>query len=187
MTASRVLSHCPSPREWDAGTSPSHLGQLVRQGPKPFSLKALVSAVIEWDKQRDNPGTEATKSCPTVESCLGQDFSLCSSWDATDWQAFFDERAAMAEFDGKASRPVAEGRAFQACIVEWLNRHPPSSLSPPDRCAACGKMEAHGASIVPFGTSAHVWLHPTCWRGWHHKRITDAETALKALSIGARL
>src|SRR5258706_6821682 len=44
-------------------------------------------------------------------------------WSAEDWQVFFDERAAIAEFDGRLSRAQAEVRAFACCITEWLNRN----------------------------------------------------------------
>ena len=37
---------------------------------------------------------------------------------AEDWYAFFDERAAIAEFDGGLPRREAEVRAFRACVVE---------------------------------------------------------------------
>jgi hypothetical protein len=45
-------------------------------------------------------------------------------WTAKDWQALFDERAGIAEFDGGLQRAEAEARAFNFCVVEWLNRHP---------------------------------------------------------------
>ena len=43
-------------------------------------------------------------------------------WIAEDWQVFFDERAGIAEFDGKLLRPEAEARAF-----ECRNHHRPRS------------------------------------------------------------
>jgi hypothetical protein len=38
------------------------------------------------------------------------------------WQVFFQERAAIAQFDGGLSRYEAEIQAFGCCVVEWLNR-----------------------------------------------------------------
>lgn len=38
---------------------------------------------------------------------------------AEDWQAFFDERAGIAEFDGGQSRTQAEARAYACCVAEW--------------------------------------------------------------------
>ena len=48
-------------------------------------------------------------------------------WSAEDWQAFFDERAGIMEFDGRLSRTEAEAQALASCIVEWLNRNPTPS------------------------------------------------------------
>ena len=38
-------------------------------------------------------------------------------WSSEDWQLFFDERAGIAEFDGRLSRAAAEASAFAAS--EW--------------------------------------------------------------------
>ena len=45
-------------------------------------------------------------------------------WAAEDWRAHFDERAAIAEFDGGLSRPEAEALAFEHCVAEWLYHNP---------------------------------------------------------------
>ena len=60
-------------------------------------------------------------------------------WSAEDWQAYFDERAGIAEFDGGLPRAEAEAQAFECCVVEWLNRNP--VCSPPGRCLGCGGRE----------------------------------------------
>jgi hypothetical protein len=117
-----------------------------------------------------------------VRSHKPQLLELLRPWDAGDWVAFFDERAAIAEFDGKVARPVAERRACQSCVAEWLNRNPPKS-SPHDKCAHCGQPETGGAVILPFGTTTHVWLHGDCWRVWHSERIAHAEKALAAMGV----
>jgi hypothetical protein len=36
-------------------------------------------------------------------------------WSADDWQAFFDERAGITEFDGGLSRAEAEAQALACC------------------------------------------------------------------------
>ena len=43
-------------------------------------------------------------------------------WSAADWQALFDERAAIAEFDGGLPRKEAEVQALAHCAMEWLER-----------------------------------------------------------------
>ena len=66
--------------------------------------------------------------------------------------------------------------AYQTRVIEWLNANPaPSS---PDRCAGCRGMDAPGAALVPFGTTAPAWLHPGCWRAWYNKRLAKAGAAL---------
>ena len=102
-------------------------------------------------------------------------------WLAEDWQVFYDERAGIAEFDGKQTRTEAEALAFECCIVEWLNRH--HRDSDPGRCAWCGKLDPDGLGVVSLGTErhCHTWLHHTCWKEWDHDRREKACRALEAI------
>jgi hypothetical protein len=47
-------------------------------------------------------------------------------------------------------------------------------------------MTGSGDPLRPFGTetSGHVWLHGTCWPGWHQLRRAEAIAAL-ARHVGA--
>jgi hypothetical protein len=101
-----------------------------------------------------------------------------------DWRLFFEERAAIAEFDGGLLRDKAEAGAFESCINEWLNRNPAPSV--PGRCAWCGRFESRDAVVLPYGTEpgGHVWLHRPCWTEWHKKRRTEAKFALTRMGIG---
>lgn len=101
-----------------------------------------------------------------------------------DWRAFFDERAAMAEFDGGLTRDQAEAQAFRYCVMQWLNRNPSSSVA--GRCASCGQAEAKHAMVLPYGTDpgAHTWLHAECWQVWQKTRRAQAMKALTAMGIG---
>ena len=109
---------------------------------------------------------------------LGRD-----GWSAEDWLLFFEERAAITEFDGGLSRTDAEAQALACCIVEWLNQHPAPSA--PGRCAWCGNAESRSAVVLPFGTEpgTHTWLHAECWSSWYRARKTDAIAALGAMGI----
>ena len=101
-----------------------------------------------------------------------------------DWCAYYDERAAIAEYDGGLSRGDAEREAFKACIVEWLRRNP--VLSQPGACAHCGAPETPGSGVVvPFGTdtNGHTWLHHACWRAWSAEQWAAATVALAGLGI----
>jgi hypothetical protein len=104
-------------------------------------------------------------------------------WSPEDWQGLFDERTAIAEFDGRQTRANAEAQAFAYCIVEWLKRNPAQSV--PDRCLGCGGGNRQGDPLLSFGTetSGHLWLHGACWPAWHRARRGKAETALRALGV----
>jgi hypothetical protein len=84
-------------------------------------------------------------------------------WSAEDWQAYFDERTGIAEFDGGLPRAEAEAQAFACCVVGWLNRNP--VRSPPGHCLGCGELEHAHDPLRPYGTepAGHVWLHSGCW------------------------
>jgi hypothetical protein len=104
-------------------------------------------------------------------------------WSAEDWQAHFDERAGVAGCDGGLPRPEAEARAFECCVVEWLNRN--FERSPPGRCLACGVGDHAHDALLPHGIepTGHVWLHSRCWPGWHAGRKAEAVAALKTMGI----
>ena len=106
-------------------------------------------------------------------------------WAAEHWQAFFDERAGIAEFDGSQTRADAEALAFECCLVEWLDRHPERSNA--GRCARCGKPDRDRHAVVPFGSESHghTWLHPDCWTDWIQDRRGRAQQALAAMGLDA--
>ena len=104
-------------------------------------------------------------------------------WSADDWQAFFDERAGIMEFDGRLSRTEAEAQALASCIVEWLNRNPTPSA--PGRCVWCGQAESRDAAVLPYGTEpgTHTWLHAECWPAWQEVRRFQATEALMRMGV----
>ena len=42
-----------------------------------------------------------------------------SAWDVQDWTDYFDERAAICEYDGGLARIKAEDVAYLSCVEEW--------------------------------------------------------------------
>jgi hypothetical protein len=108
---------------------------------------------------------------------------VANRWVAEDWQAFFHERAGIAEFDGGLSRPQAEARAFACCVVEWLSRNP--IRSGPECCVACGSSQTAQFPLLPFSEAEgrHVWLHFRCWGAWQQARRADAVAALAQMGI----
>ncbi len=106
-------------------------------------------------------------------------------WSAADWQAFFDERVVMAEFDGGLPRLVAEMRAFACCVWEWRFSNPADS--PADRCAECGgPHRSHDPlhAVIICGET-QGWLHRGCSTAWHAARRAEAAAALASMGIAA--
>ena len=104
-------------------------------------------------------------------------------WSPEDWQIFFDECAAIAEFDGGLPRAQAEARAFACCVAEWINRNPTPSA--PGRCLACSGGERPWDPLLPFGTDTigHAWVHRACCRAWYRAREAEAIAALASVGI----
>ena len=87
---------------------------------------------------RFSSGNSQSAKYRTSEAATSDQASETVGWTREDWKAFFDERAAIAEFDGKLPRPQAETRAFACCVAEWLNRR--RAPTRPGRCAGCGEV-----------------------------------------------
>jgi hypothetical protein len=106
------------------------------------------------------------------------------AWSTEDWKAIFDERASIAEFDGRLPRAQAEAQAFECCVLEWLKRHP-AGPSSPGRCVCCGQGRQSEKSVVPFeiNTRERTWLYSLCCEVWHRDRRMKAEEALSALGL----
>jgi hypothetical protein len=106
-----------------------------------------------------------------------------SQWSAEEWRAFYDEGAAMAEFDGGLLRAEAEAQAIGSCVAQWLNRNPVHS--PPGNCFHCDRSDHGHDPLLPFGVepTSHVWLHSRCWPFWHAGRKAEAIAALARMGI----
>jgi hypothetical protein len=104
------------------------------------------------------------------------------TWGSEDWQACYDERAAIAEYDGKLSRAVAEALAFDCCTSEWLYRH--AVTSPPGPCPICGDADRPNDGLLPVSLGGgQVWLHRGCSPRWRAARMAEAVAALALLGI----
>jgi hypothetical protein len=104
-------------------------------------------------------------------------------WSALDWHDFFEERAAIAEYDGGMNRQEAEASAYECCVVEYLNQTHTASV--PGLCLQCGEAEHSQTPVLPFGTDAtgHTWLHSHCQFEWHEQRLTAAKVLLAGMGI----
>ena len=119
---------------------------------------------------------------PNRPNCTGKETENRPEWDATDWQAYFDERAGVREHDGELPRHDAERLALNDCIDWWLTQHPPTPTDDTTGCVHCGA--ALGDDGVPvLAGGAHTWLHSRCHRSWLAKRQAEAEQALQAMGV----
>lgn len=105
-------------------------------------------------------------------------------WGAADWQAYFDERAGIAEFDGGLTRKEAEVQAYRSCLSEWMRRNFQPS-EPGGHCAWCQRGDLTYGPVMPYGSDAsgHVWLHSECWAAWYAQRRQAAVAALKTMGL----
>jgi hypothetical protein len=111
--------------------------------------------------------------------------SGCDSWTPADWHAYFEERAAIREYDGGLSRSDAEHVAFDDAVAQWLSAHP-IPASPPERCVQCGGGHRTYDELLPvLASGGHVWVHNKCWTDWYVARRQEAATALKGIGLGA--
>jgi hypothetical protein len=153
------------------------------------ALKAARDAGIELGIDGDDLLLEAVSEPPaaTIEALSRHKAEIVEllrferdGWSAEDWRLYFEERAAIAEFDGGLPRAKAEAQAFECCVVTWLDRNPAPSA--PGHCACCGRSESHAP--VPFGTpETHTWLHRQCWSEWQKTRRAQAKEALTRMGI----
>ena len=105
-----------------------------------------------------------------------------TAWHAEDWQAFFDERASVLEFDAGLPRPEAEVHAVAECVEEWIHRHLPSPA--PDECLHCEGHEPDDTTVVHFAVrGSTAWLHAGCWPVWRAAREAEAREALAKFGI----
>ena len=106
-----------------------------------------------------------------------------NGWSVEDWLAYFDERAAIVEFDGGLTRRQAKERAFSCCVSQWLNRNPVSSS--PNKCLGCKGDEQPRNRLLPFGAEdwGYAWLHSSCWQEWYEGRKIQAKVALRKIGI----
>ena len=104
--------------------------------------------------------------------------------NATDWQALYDERAAIREIDGELPCLNAEQLAFDDCVAHWLVQHPPEPTDDTTGCVACGA--ALGDDGVPvLARDSHTWVHSRCHSSWLADRRQQAAETLRAMGVSA--
>lgn len=132
----------------------------------------------KWLDRARKAGGNASQSVPVSTDA--------PQWGAEDWQAFFDERAGIAEYDGGAPRREAERQAFEHCVARWLAMNPPAAPDGSD-CAHCGKataeMNALALALALADGSRPAWLHSACQERFRVTRRASAVSALAAFGL----
>lgn len=90
---------------------------------------------------------------------------------------FYEERAAVREYDGGASRADAEAGAFADCVARWRALNP-LSASGDCACVHCGKARPDTPVLARGG---HAWLHRACWAAMNAARDAAARAAVLAM------
>ena len=88
------------------------------------SLKALENKVLKRNKDRNKPGMEALKSVPLSDQPVPLNGTNSGADDATQYAALsyeFEERAAIAEYDGQQTQLQAKRIAYLDAFVSILS------------------------------------------------------------------
>ena len=105
-------------------------------------------------------------------------------WRKEQWHEFFNQRADIAQFNGKLGREHAEEIAFFCCVDQWYKLNPcPSKLG---SCAHCNKTTGMHLPYLTSQTSlgpVHTWLHHECSYEWHTDRKIEALKVLNSMGL----
>jgi len=105
-----------------------------------------------------------------------------AGWGAADWRAFFGERAAVREYDGRRPRAEAERLAWGETLAEWhkANASPPPSW----QCAGCGeRLSGAQAMTLPDAARVHDVAGYGCLIAYGRHWRAAATEALAAMGI----
>ena len=156
------------------------MARAVEKPPVPFANNAKNL------KKHEKSGTEGNiGNSGNWQSGLHGESSRPAEWSGNDFRVFYEECAAILEYDGELDRPEAERQAFEATVIHWMNLTPPPSLSE-DHCSQCGDPVGEaGNDAVPFisGDGGHAWLHHECHSAWMTQRRREAIENLGAMGI----
>jgi len=103
-------------------------------------------------------------------------------FDGPDLLDFFEERAAIREFEGRRSRDLAERLAYAEIIEAWCARHPQRFI--PGICAGCRRPIGNFELNLPDGTRVHFeGTNYPCLISYGASRKRRAVAALAGLGL----
>ena len=159
-----------------------------------MGIKDLAKLGFERDKERDRCATQlvarpatpqpsvrqAATAVRQPEATVRQPVTGAVIWDAADWRAYYDERAAIREYDGQRPRPFAETLAWGELQNEWHRLH--GDHPPAWQCAGCQKpIGGPPVFVFPDGARAHDDLG--CIAAYGRRWRSAATAALVKLGL----
>ena len=107
--------------------------------------------------------------------------------DPESWHAYFDERAAIRQYDGGYGRREAEHLALEDTIAHWLQINPPHASDQHCGCIHCGRPEQAGNPLIAYPVQeGYAWVHNWCWRLWINALRNEAADTLLSMGISSR-
>ncbi len=132
---------------------------------------------ITWACETDPPPGLIDR----IRAAKGAVLAALEVEEAKHWRTFFEERAAIREYDGGLTRPDAEAGALQDAIAHWLARNPLSPGVPEDGCIHCAGALPVDYRVAVLAGSGHAWLHPTCMPEMNEARLALARREVHRL------
>ncbi len=126
-TRATWATETPKPRKSAASEPDGPVAQNEKAWATVGNQERAVAQVAqrqeEWATKGDGPKT--AENCDYLEPVAQvaqvaqkNDKAKIAEWYAKDWQAFLEERAAIAEHDGGLERADAEVQAYECCVME---------------------------------------------------------------------
>jgi hypothetical protein len=132
------------------------------------------SAFAEHEHVR---GASASTTAVEVDSLP----ATAQPWDAEDWRIYFQERAAIREYDANVSREIAERRAWRETANRWWFEL--GTRFPANVCAGCERPVSTSDGIpLLYDQRVH---DADCVIRFGRRWISEAAVALAAMGIPA--
>ena len=151
-----------------AAAKPAKPANPAADGGRPLATLARLAGVSSGSTVSETrPKSERTKPTPAV----------LPGWTSEDWRDYFEERAAVREYDGGLLRIDAEAAALVDCVARWRSLNP-LQASESRTCIHCGRA---GSDTPVLARGGHAWLHRDCWDPMNAARDAIARQAVVAL------